>query len=223
MLTGVRLFEGKTLALIQQHLATPPPPMKERAPRVKVAEDMEALVRRLLAKQPADRFQTPAELLAAIDKIGEVHNLTWPGRTSSPSVPPLSRPGRSSPGAARDGLGRSLGGALSGLTRTWERARDRLFPKRKPETRLGRALQFVRKKLDLPERKPKRDRLWLLIGAAVLGVALLGGVLYYATADRAEDPAPPHPSKAPTKAPEDAAASPPAKENPRSRAPRHQR
>jgi serine/threonine protein kinase len=55
MLTGVRPFVGKNPV---------------------------ALVVRLLAKQPADRYQTPDELIAAIDKIAATHNLTWPGSTS---------------------------------------------------------------------------------------------------------------------------------------------
>jgi serine/threonine protein kinase len=90
MLTGLRPFVGRNpVAIIQQQLVTPPPPMKERAPTVQVPADMEALVMRLLAKQPAQRFQTPEELIQAIDQIGAVHHLAWPGSDSAahPVVP----------------------------------------------------------------------------------------------------------------------------------------
>ena len=67
MLTGQRPFVGKNpVAIIQQQLVTPPPPMNDRAPEANIPADLEALVMRLLAKQPAQRFQTPDELIAAI-------------------------------------------------------------------------------------------------------------------------------------------------------------
>ncbi len=43
--------------------------MRERAPSAKVPADMEALVIRLLAKQPADRFQTPDELALEVTRL----------------------------------------------------------------------------------------------------------------------------------------------------------
>jgi hypothetical protein len=93
---------------------------------------------------------------------------------------------------------------------------------------MGRALQFIRKKLNLPEPKPqpRPNLLWLLVGAGVLVVALLGGVLYYATADGPSEsgPEPAAPSnKVPAKAPLSVPASTPARETPRSRPSRHPR
>ena len=86
LLTGRRPFDGDTpLALIQQHLATPPPAMRQRAPGAHVPADVEALVQRLLEKQPAGRLQTPQELIAAIDQLAVTHQIAWPGLAPSSS------------------------------------------------------------------------------------------------------------------------------------------
>jgi serine/threonine protein kinase len=217
MLTGLRPFEGKTLALIQQHLAAPPPPMKQRAPRVKVAEDMEALVQRLLAKQPADRYQTPAELITAIDQVAAAHNLLWPGR-SSPSMPVVPR--RPSSGTGWRALARPFGRAYSGLSRGLSWGREKIFPRPKPRGRLLTALQLVKKKLDW--RKPKRRvPSWALISGAVFLIALLGGVLFYASRESAPEAEPSAPPRALPSAPPSAPAS--LKEAPRSKAHRGSR
>lgn len=85
LITGQRPFTGKTLlVLVQEHLSVPPPPMSERAPAIQVPGPVEELVRRLLAKNPDDRLQSPQELLTAIDQLVANHRLSWtPG-----SVPP---------------------------------------------------------------------------------------------------------------------------------------
>ncbi|MFO0573888.1 MAG: serine/threonine-protein kinase [Polyangia bacterium] len=102
LLTGVRPFVAKSpIVLIQQVLSVEPPPMGERAPGVQVPKDMEALARRLLAKRPEDRIQTPQELLEAIDALVAAHGLVWPVagaaprspvRPSQPTQPALSMP-----------------------------------------------------------------------------------------------------------------------------------
>lgn len=70
MLTGRAPFDGNTvLELIDEHLNTPLPPMRQRAPAVTVPEPVEALVRRLLAKRPEDRFRDASELAAALDQL----------------------------------------------------------------------------------------------------------------------------------------------------------
>lgn len=108
MLTGVRPFPGPTpLAFIQQHLAWPVPSFKQRAPKVRVAADIEALVLRLLAKQPADRFQTPEELMKAVDLVAVRHGFSWTaGSPSSQSTAPVP-------------AGRSLSVRMCSLARAW--------------------------------------------------------------------------------------------------------
>lgn len=65
MLAGEPPFQGETpLSVAVQHLNKTPPPLSERAPDAPPA--LVALVERMMAKQPADRFADPAELLRAL-------------------------------------------------------------------------------------------------------------------------------------------------------------
>ncbi len=67
MLTGVRPFDGKSpTAVLLQHLHDQPP-----SPRVfnaTLTPEMEAVILRALAKQPEQRFQSAAEMSAAVQK-----------------------------------------------------------------------------------------------------------------------------------------------------------
>jgi serine/threonine-protein kinase len=70
MLSGVLPFQGANNAeLFQAISAAPPPPIEERAPGLEVPYAVEALVRKLLEKDPAARFQTAAELLQALEVV----------------------------------------------------------------------------------------------------------------------------------------------------------
>ena len=73
MLTGRRPFEHENMAsLLGLQVAAPIPSMAERAPDAAVPPALEAVVRRLLAKDPADRFATAGELEAALREAGGV-------------------------------------------------------------------------------------------------------------------------------------------------------
>ena len=62
MLTGKLPFVGTTpWSILQMHVAQPPPPLPEQ-----VSAPVRAIVERCLAKDPAARFQTPRELVDAI-------------------------------------------------------------------------------------------------------------------------------------------------------------
>ncbi len=62
LLTGMRPFDGPTLvATLMQHATAPLPELPAEVPA-----PVRALVSRCLAKSPADRYQTPAELVALI-------------------------------------------------------------------------------------------------------------------------------------------------------------
>ena len=68
LLTGTVPFSGKkTLEVMVAHLRQPPPPLRELNPAV--PEAYEAVVLKLLAKRPEDRFQTAEELIAALDDL----------------------------------------------------------------------------------------------------------------------------------------------------------
>ncbi len=65
MLTGdVPFTADSPWALIRQQIETPPPPLKSR--RQGVPDWLEAVIAKALAKDPNLRFQTPAEMLAAL-------------------------------------------------------------------------------------------------------------------------------------------------------------
>ncbi len=66
MLSGKLPFEAATpWSIISQHIANKPPALRMAAADLPPA--VEELVNKMLAKDPADRYQTPGELLAAIE------------------------------------------------------------------------------------------------------------------------------------------------------------
>lgn len=68
MLTGLHPFEATEPALLfAQHRTKPPPPLRERNHTVEVPPAIEAIVMRLLAKDPEQRYRDAEELVAAID------------------------------------------------------------------------------------------------------------------------------------------------------------
>ncbi len=70
MLTGKKAFEGKTQAsLIAAIIGTVPPPVSTRQPVV--PREVDRVVKRCLAKDPDDRWQTTADLLAELQWIVE--------------------------------------------------------------------------------------------------------------------------------------------------------
>ena len=68
MLTGSRAFDGRNqLARMLAVVKTSPPPLRTRAPDV--GPELERIVARGLAKDPADRFADGAALLGALDGV----------------------------------------------------------------------------------------------------------------------------------------------------------
>jgi serine/threonine protein kinase len=85
LLTGYRPFSGAGPKLMHDHIATPPPPFASRNPNVAVPVELEHLVLRCLAKNPADRPQSARELAEAFARA-----LPHPGAAGSvaPSLSP---------------------------------------------------------------------------------------------------------------------------------------
>jgi serine/threonine-protein kinase len=78
-LTGRVPFPGSTaLEKLVKHLTEQPEPLKVRRPEVPAG--LAAVVERLMARDPADRFQTPAELAAAL--------APWCGEARGPAATP---------------------------------------------------------------------------------------------------------------------------------------
>jgi serine/threonine protein kinase len=68
LLTGQPPFEGATVTnKLFKHALEEPPPVEKLRPEVTPA--VAAVVRKMMAKSPDDRFQTPAELAAALDDV----------------------------------------------------------------------------------------------------------------------------------------------------------
>ncbi len=70
MLAGVRPWDDDNKAiLLGKHVSQPIPAIKDLAPDVNVPEDVEAIVRKLMAKTPEERYARAEDALAAIDAI----------------------------------------------------------------------------------------------------------------------------------------------------------
>jgi serine/threonine protein kinase len=62
--------DGNLAQKVARHLHTPPPPIEQF--RSDLPRGLSAVLSRMLAKQPSDRYQTPAELIAALGSIPEL-------------------------------------------------------------------------------------------------------------------------------------------------------
>lgn len=91
LLAGHAPFAGGTaMEKLIKHQIEAPPPLDGR--RQDLPDGVLAIVNRLLAKKPEDRFQTPAELIQALDRV--LPGLPAAvGLASVPVAKPLSRPG----------------------------------------------------------------------------------------------------------------------------------
>jgi serine/threonine-protein kinase len=113
LLTGEVPFPGGTpLEKLERHAAVEPEPVEQLRPVV--PPGVAALVRRLMAKNPADRPQTPAELAEAMEPFAEVRPVAWtpprpaPLSVSSADLPP--------PGTSLFGGTQQIGGQTTRVT-----------------------------------------------------------------------------------------------------------
>jgi serine/threonine protein kinase len=85
MLTGERPFRSDTAwAVINQHIAMPPPPLEEIRPDLPTS--LARLLRKALGKRREDRFQTPAEMIQAIEVALEGQELATDSRATEPDA-----------------------------------------------------------------------------------------------------------------------------------------
>ena len=103
MLVGRRPFASEEpAALFSQQRFRPPPTFAEAAPGVALPAPLEALVMRLLAKDPEERFASATDLITALDALdlgAAAEDLPAPSRLTPPAEHPTPAPG-SSPRAA---------------------------------------------------------------------------------------------------------------------------
>jgi serine/threonine protein kinase/formylglycine-generating enzyme required for sulfatase activity len=83
MLTGFRPFSGTFMELVHAHAFLPPPPMADKNPQAQVPPEVEQVVMRCLAKNPAERPLSPRELaeafLKALERSGVSPSRLQPG------------------------------------------------------------------------------------------------------------------------------------------------
>jgi serine/threonine-protein kinase len=215
MLTGKRPFRHENMAtLLGLQVTAPVPTMAEAAPDVRVPAAVEAVTRRLMAKDPAQRFATAEELEAALEKsIAVVLPADPPAveKLLSPvGVPDLALEHRA-PGTLESTKGLPEAGAV---TRVDTPARSDVAP-----------VPMLTPQPAAAPRVPRRH--WLLGGGAVILLGFLAslaiprsepaGVAVAPSAMGATEPSavasvsaapPPPPSATPEPAPEDTLAKP---------------
>ncbi|HEU5057329.1 MAG TPA: serine/threonine-protein kinase, partial [Kofleriaceae bacterium] len=74
MLAGVPPFDGTAMEVAHRNMLEPPQPIKVRNPLASVSPELERVVRRLLEKDPDDRFATAEEVVGALDHIDETYD-----------------------------------------------------------------------------------------------------------------------------------------------------
>ncbi len=70
MLTGTRPFDAESkVKILGMQVTAPVPPMNERCPEANIPPEIDALVKKLLAKEADERVQDPKELLDSLQSI----------------------------------------------------------------------------------------------------------------------------------------------------------
>jgi serine/threonine-protein kinase len=116
MIVGARPYDNSSkVALLGMHVTAPIPSMAERAPEAEVPAEVDAIVRRLLAKEAGARFVDARELVETLDAV--TFKLVGEGRIAEPvgphSLARASDAGRHQDGTspAPPGRGRYRGGS----------------------------------------------------------------------------------------------------------------
>ncbi|MEZ4403835.1 MAG: protein kinase [Kofleriaceae bacterium] len=78
MLAGALPFSGNVAELIYKNATRTPPAISDRAPGAVVPPALEAIVRRLMARRPDDRFASAREVVAALDALTADADATLP-------------------------------------------------------------------------------------------------------------------------------------------------
>jgi serine/threonine-protein kinase len=91
MLTGLHPFEPPDrAAMLSFHIVAPVPRMQDRAPKVEIPTTVEAVVRRLLEKEAANRYPSARALVEAIDAATSA--IGHGSRATPTAVPPSAKP-----------------------------------------------------------------------------------------------------------------------------------
>lgn len=93
LLLGVRPFRGSNMELQLKHTTQEPKSPRERKPGAGIPEWLNAFVMRLLAKQPADRFESAREALMLLTQVARDEGLEV-GVAASLVAPVVVKPSR---------------------------------------------------------------------------------------------------------------------------------
>jgi eukaryotic-like serine/threonine-protein kinase len=172
LLTGKVPFEGETAVTIAlQHISQPPPPPSQANPAVPAALD--AVVLRALQKNPAERYQTADELIAALEQVRSTlpkprdeHALAGAGAAAGLAAAGLVQPGLGSlrqpqPAAAAAG--------------SWQPSTGRLAPYDPARGASAAGAGATENGEGPPEGERDRRRkqlLWGLLALLIAGVAI---------------------------------------------------
>lgn len=133
MLAGSHPFQGEEpIEIFRKQRLEEPPPIRTRAPGSKTPRALEAVVMRMLQKEPADRFESARATLEALDAampeaalpIGGHRPSTLPPKSMSgrSSGPPSGEPVSSTSPATMAGGGSDAGGASTSASMTLAQA-----------------------------------------------------------------------------------------------------
>ncbi|MBL8716471.1 MAG: serine/threonine protein kinase [Myxococcales bacterium] len=87
MLAGKRPYDNKDkVALLGQHVAGVIPSVRERMPDLPISEALDAIVARLMAKSPSERFANASEAIEAFDSLDAESPIGGPPRSITMSV-----------------------------------------------------------------------------------------------------------------------------------------
>lgn len=112
LLAGKYPFSSTTShMLMNDHLHTQAPQIRERSPQAEVPGDVEAVVMRCLQKEPNDRYGSAHELLLALEELNvETLSMVAPHR---PGLPPMNPSPSKSPNNRRLFLGMVMVGLVA--------------------------------------------------------------------------------------------------------------
>jgi eukaryotic-like serine/threonine-protein kinase len=87
LLVGCGPFEGNAFELIQKMVTAPIPPFRERNPKCGASNEIEAIVMRLLARQPNERPESAQALIDALEALPGQR--TWSASSNVIELPPV--------------------------------------------------------------------------------------------------------------------------------------
>jgi serine/threonine-protein kinase len=124
LLAGRKPFQSDNVGeVILMHREAPPPHLRELAPQASYSPELDALLQKAMAKRPADRYQSAADLAAALAATPEGQRQDRDGEASPPAAKKLPAPAKSPAKAPPRPADATTVDSLSAVRRRMEVAR----------------------------------------------------------------------------------------------------